>query len=120
MREHLIYARWLDVGTRAAFIALVIGFGVYVLEIFEAHVPPRELVQLWALPVDHYVAATRAPTGWGWLGLLHKADYLNFVGIVALATITIVCYARVLLVLPRLQATLAAIQIAILLAAALF
>ena len=119
MREHLIYARWLDIGTRIAFVALALAFLVYVLELLDPLVAPQELVRLWSLPVDRYVVATGAPTGWGWLRLLGKGDYLNFLGIAALATITLVCYARIVPALPRLHAALALIQIAVLLAAAL-
>jgi len=119
MREQLIYARWLDVGTRIAFVFLVVSFLVYVLGLLDPLVPHDDLVRLWSLPVDHYVAASGAPTGWSWLRLLHKGDYLNFVGIAALASITIVCYARIIPALPRLQAALAALQIIVLLVAAL-
>lgn len=120
MPEQHIYARWLDVGTRIAFVVLVVSFFVYVFGLLDALVPPQELVRLWGLPVDRYVAATGAPTEWGWLRLLGKGDYLNFVGIAALASITIACYARIIPVLPRLQAVLAALQVVVLLAAALF
>jgi len=120
MLEQRLYARWLDVGTRIAFVALVVSFLVYVLGLIEPLVPPQELARLWTLPVHHYVAGSGAPTGWDWLWLLHKGDYLNFLGIAALASITIVCYARIIPALPRLQAVLAIIQVAILLAAALF
>jgi hypothetical protein len=50
--------------------------------------------------------------------LLGRGDYLNVLGVALLATITLVCYARIVPLLPRLQAVLAAIQIAILLGAA--
>ena len=120
IREQQLYARWLDIGTRVALVLLLLGFAVYVLGMLEAHVPPHELVRLWSLPVDRYVETTGAPIGWGWLGFLDKGDYLNFIGIALLATITIACYARIVPVLPRLQAALALIQIAVLLAAALF
>lgn len=117
MEQH-VYARWLDIGTRIGFAVLILTFALYVLGIVEPLVPPQELARLWTLPVDRYVAATGAPTGWGWLSFLGKGDYLNIVGVALLATITIVCYARILALLPRLQAVLAAIQIAILLGAA--
>jgi hypothetical protein len=120
MLEQRIYARWLDVGTRIAFVVLIVSFFVYVFGLLDPLVPPQELARHWGLPVDRYVAATGAPTGWDWLRLLGKGDYLNFLGIAALASITIVCYARIVPVLPRLQAVLAIIQIAVLLAAALF
>ena len=118
MGEQHIYARWLDIGTRIAFVALALGFSVYVLGVLEPLVAPQDLVRLWSLPVDRYVAATGAPTGWGWLRFLGKGDYVNFLGIAALAAITIVCYARIVPALPRLHAALALIQIAVLLAAA--
>lgn len=116
---HELYARWLEIGVRLAFGLLVASFALYVFGVLEPLVPTTELVRLWTLPVDRYVAATGAPTGWGWLNLLGKGDYLNFVGIALLATITILCYARIVPALPRLHAMLALIQIAVLLAAAL-
>jgi hypothetical protein len=119
MSEQLTYARWLDIGTRLAFVLLILTFALYVFGMLDPLVAPQELARLWSLPVDRYVAATGAPTGWGWLRYLGKGDYLNFVGISLLATITLVCYARIVPLLPRLQALLAVIQIAVLLAAAL-
>jgi hypothetical protein len=120
MREHEIYARWLRVGTRMAFAVLVLSFTLYLFDVLDPLIPPQELARFWSLPVDRYVAATGAPTGWSWLRFLGKSDYLNFLGVAALASVTIVCYARVVPLLPRVQAVLALIQIAVLLAAAAF
>jgi len=117
--EHAIYARWLDIGTRIGAALLVASFAIYVFGWLEPHVSHADLMQLWTLPADHYVAATGAPTGWAWLKHLHKGDYLNFLGVAVFTTITIVCYARIVPALPRLHAALALIQIAVLLAAAL-
>ena len=116
--EHHVYARWLDIGTRIALVILIVTFLIYVLGLLDPLVPPQELARLWTLPVDRYVAASGAPTGWGWLGFLGRGDYLNVLGVALLATITLVCYARIVPLLPRLQALLAAIQIAVLLGAA--
>lgn len=120
MDEQQIYARWLDVGTRAGFVFLVISFVIYLFGLLDPLIPPQELAQLWSLPVDRYVAATGAPTGWGWLRLLGKGDYFNVLGVAVLASVTLMCYARIIAALPRPQAVLALIQIAVLLAAALF
>jgi hypothetical protein len=114
-----LYARWLDTGVRVAFALLVASFALYIFAVLDPLVPTQDLVRLWSLPVDRYVAATGAPTGWGWLTMLGKGDYLNFVGIALLASVTIICYARIVPALPRLHAALAVIQIAVLLAAAL-
>lgn len=114
-----LYARWLEIGARVAFALLLASFALYVFGVLDPLVPTHELVRLWSLPVAQYVAATGAPTGWGWLKMLGKGDYLNFVGIALLAAMTIICYARIVPALPRLHAALALIQIAVLLAAAL-
>jgi hypothetical protein len=120
--EQRIYARWLDIGTRVGLAMLVVGFAVYVFGVLDPHVPPQELARLWTLPVDSYVAATGAPTGWDWLRHLGKGDYLNFLGISVFASITIVCYARIvpslLVAGDRLQLGLAITQILVLLASA--
>ena len=121
-REQEQYARWLSYGTRAGLTLLVVGFLAYVLELFEAHVPLRDLPQMWGLPLAHYLEISGAPTGWGWLRYLSKADYCNFIGIGVLALVTLACYARMTLTLlrsgERLQAALAIAQVLVLLAAA--
>jgi hypothetical protein len=94
--EQRLYARWLDAGTRIGFLVLAVSFFVYVLGFLPAHVSLADVPRYWTLPVAEYLAATGAPTGWGWLAQLHEGDYLNFVGIAILAAVTAVCYARVL------------------------
>ena len=120
--EQRIYARWLDIGTRVGLAMLVVGFAVYVFGVLDPHVPREDLARLWTLPVDHYVAATGAPTGWDWLRHIGKGDYLNFLGISVFASMSIVCYARIVPTLilqhDRLQLVLAASQLLVLLAAA--
>jgi hypothetical protein len=116
------YARWLDAGTRAGFALLVAGFLAYLFGLFEPLVPPQELVSLWQLPLRDYLAATGAPVGWGWLGLLDRSDYFNLAGIALLALVTPVCYAGVIPALlargERVAALLALVQVLVLLAAA--
>lgn len=120
--EQKIYARWVDWGTRLGLGVLTACFLAYTLALVEPLVPPQEVTRLWALPVDRYLAVTGAPTGWGWLRLLGKGDYLNFIGIAMLALITVVCYLRMVPLLfkrgQRLQAWLAIAQVIVLLAAA--
>jgi hypothetical protein len=120
--EHRVYASWLDWGTRAGLSVLAACFVAYVLALVEPFVPHHELALLWNMPVDDYIAATGAPTGWGWLRFLHKGDYLNFLGIAILALVTPVCYARIVPMLfksgERLHGALAMLQVLVLLAAA--
>ena len=120
--EQKTYARWLGWGTWLGLGTLSGCFFVYLFEWLEPYVPVQELPQLWRLPVDQYLVRSGAPTGWDWLQLVHKSDYLNFVGIAILALVTLVCYVRLVVSLlgqgERLQAGLAVAQVLVLLAAA--
>ena len=118
----LVYARWLDWGTRAGLGILIASFFAYVLELVAPHVPLDELARTWTLPVHEYRAAVGAPSGWGWLELAARGDYLNYFGIVLISLVTTVCYLRALPMLlargERAYALIAAVEILVLAAAA--
>ncbi len=120
--EQLLYARWLDWGTRAGLALLAASFAAYVLGFAAPHVPFEQLARAWSLPVDQYRAAVGAPAGWGWLALLRYGDYLNFAGIALLALASLVCTLRVLPAFlaqgERALALIAGLQVAVLAAAA--
>lgn len=120
--EQLLYARWLDWGTRAGLALLVASFAAYVLGLTAPHVPFERLAQVWSLPVDQYRAAVAAPAGWGWLPLVSRSDYMNYCGIALLALSTIACYLRSLPEFlargERAYALIAAAQIVVLAVAA--
>ena len=120
MEQH-IYARWLNIGTRIGLAWLVASFALYMLALLDPHVPHGELPRLWMLPVDQYIAASGAPTGWGWTALLHRGDYLNFIGVALFAGISALCYARVVPLFiahgERGRVAIALAQIVVLLAA---
>ena len=122
--EHNIYARWLAWGTYIALAVLIASFLAYAFALRDPHLPPQELVKLWAFPVDHYIVASGAPTGWGWLALLHKSDYLIFSAVAMLGLVTVVCYARLVPLLlaqgERWRALIAVLQVLVLLGAALY
>src|SRR5207237_6178018 len=94
--EQQVYARWLDWGRRIALVVLIASFLAYALALVDPLLPPQELATLWAFPVDHYIAASGAPTGWGWLPLLPKSDYLVFLAVAMLGLVTVICYARII------------------------
>jgi hypothetical protein len=99
--EQRLYAQWMDYGTRAGFVVLVVTFLAYVFELVPAAIDLHALPRYWGLPVHEYVAATGAPTGWGWVAQLGSGDYLNFLGVALLGAVTIVCYLRLLPALIR-------------------
>jgi hypothetical protein len=94
--EERVYARWLDAGTRIGFVALVVTFVVHVLELVPPGIALEHLPRYWHLPVTEFVARTGAPQGWTWVARLGEGDLLNFLGVAILASVTAVCYARVL------------------------
>lgn len=92
----LVYARWLDWATRIGLALLIASFLAYAFELVSPHVPFEDLVRSWVLPVDEYRTAVNAPAGWAWIDLAARGDYLNYFGIVFLALVTTICYARIL------------------------
>jgi hypothetical protein len=116
--EQIVYASWLDWGTRIGLLLLIGAFVAYVLDLTAPHVPFDQLAQIWSLPVDQYRAAAAVPDGWGWLALASHSDYMNYVGIVFLALTTIVCYLRALPLFlargDRVYALIAAVEIVVL------
>ena len=120
--EDRICARWIELGTRLAFVLVLATFAIYALGLAEPLVPVAQLADLWRLPVDRFVAASGAPTGWAWLRFLGKGDYLNVLGIALFVLVSIACYARMVPLFmqagKRLQALCAALQVLVLLAAA--
>jgi hypothetical protein len=94
--EQQVYAVWLDRGMKIGFVMLVASFVAYLLGLFEPHVPVSRLPEMWRLSASEYRAAADVGTGWSWLGLAHKGDFMNFVGIAFLSAITIACYIRVI------------------------
>lgn len=116
-----IAARWIDLGTRLALVLLVGGFLAYVSGLLPPHVPPQDLARMWGLPLREFLAASNSPTGWGWLALASRGDYLNVVGVAVLASIIIAAYLRILPVLAqraRIYAFIAVAEIVVLLGAA--
>ncbi|HUK04183.1 MAG TPA: hypothetical protein VLV90_03765 [Burkholderiales bacterium] len=116
------YARCASVGTRIALAVIVAELLAYVSGALSPYVPLEELPRLWHMSMREYLAAARVPAGWGWVALAGRGDYVNFIGIALLASITLVCYLRALQGFlrrgERLYAALAAAQLLVLLAAA--
>jgi hypothetical protein len=116
------YARWLDVATRIGFVLSLAAFLVYVTGILPPSVPLEQLPQLWSLPAGRFAQLTGEPSGWGWIALVGKADYLNLAAVALFGLVTLACYARIVPLLlaagERLQAAIAIAQIAVLAAAA--
>ena len=71
---------------------MLVTYALYVLGVLEPQVPLTELPRLWTGSAADYRAAGHIPQGWGWLALVGKGDICNFLGIVFLAALTIICF----------------------------
>jgi len=97
--EQLIYANILNIGMWFGLIVLTVSFIIYVCRILPSFIPIEELPKYWGMKAKDYIHILNAPTKWGWLTMVGKGDYLNFIGIAILAGLSIVCY---LCILPSL------------------
>ena len=92
MPEQITYANLLFVGAWAGILLMLITYFIYITGILSPHVDVTVITQNWNKGVDEFLEITRSPHGWGWLGLLNKGDFINFLGIVLIAVLTIICY----------------------------
>lgn len=98
--EQIAYAKILNIGMWLGLAVLVVTFLLYLGGVFPGYVPIQDLPQYWGMRAHDFNVKLNAPTGWGWLGLVGKGDYMNFIGIAMLSGLTIACY---LVIIPILQ-----------------
>ena len=107
--EQLLYARVLEIGMYIGLAILFITFGLYASGILAPAVPLDEISNYWNQDVHEYLEAVNRdhlhlehpPTGWAWVGMVGKGDFLNFIGIAILGGITIICYLAIVPALLR-------------------
>lgn len=107
--EQLLYAKVLEIGMYIGLVILFITFGVYVSGLMAPAVPLDQVSNYWHLGVHEYLETVNQshlqmdhpPTGWAWLTMLGKSDFLNFIGIAILGGITIMCYLAIVPTLLR-------------------
>ncbi len=107
--EQLLYARVLEIGMYIGLVILFITFALYASGIMAPAVPLDEISNYWSQGVhgyletvnDGYLHMEHPPTGWAWVTMLGKGDFLNFVGIAILAGVTIICYLAIVPMLLR-------------------
>jgi hypothetical protein len=102
--EQLLYADILEKGMFFGLALIIVTFILYLTGIMSPAVPLDQIAGYWALPVKQYLVAINAnflhlahpPTGWVWMTLLAKGDFLNFLPIAILGGVTIVCYIAII------------------------
>lgn len=101
--EQLLYANILSKGMLVGLVLLFITFALYVFGIMPAAVPLDEISNYWNQPVHDYLVAINnnflhldhLPTGWSWVKLIGKGDFINFIPVAILSGVTIICYSAI-------------------------
>jgi len=96
----VLYASILEKGMLVGLMLMFFTFALYVFEIMQPVVPLDEIASYWRMPVHDYLVAIntnylnmeQTPTGWSWVKLIGRGDFLNFMPVVILSGVTIVCY----------------------------
>jgi hypothetical protein len=91
----LTYAKVLDVGGKIGFVVLLLLFLLYLSGMVPGLIPIRDLPRYWGMKAGDFNAAVGVRTGWHWLSMLGKGDYLTFIGIAILAGLSIACQASI-------------------------
>ncbi len=91
-KEQIIYANILVVGVWSGIAIMCITYFLYLSGIMAPHVDLQTITTLWGKGVKEYLELTHSPHGWGWVNYLNKGDFLNYIGFIWLAVMTIVCY----------------------------
>ena len=94
--EQITYANILFLGAWFGIFLMVLTYFIYAAGILTPHVPMETVIQNWDKGVTEYLHTTHSPHGWNWVNLLNRGDFLNFIGIVLLASLTVICYLTLL------------------------
>jgi hypothetical protein len=107
--EQLLYAKVLEIGMYVGLVILFITFALYASGIMAPAVPLDQISNYWSHGINEYLETVNGeflhldhpPTGWVWVTMLGKGDFLNFIGIAILAGVTIICYLAIVPTLLR-------------------
>ncbi|MFO7970576.1 MAG: hypothetical protein R6U40_02360, partial [Desulfobacterales bacterium] len=93
-----------------------------VFGIMDPYIPLNKISNYWSMSVYDYLEYAGIKDGWAWVGMIAYGDFVNFIGIVILAGVTIMCYAAIVPTLLKnkdmIYAILAVLEVVILSAAA--
>ena len=103
-QEQVLYAKILEKGMLVGLLMMFVTFALYVFGIMKPAMPGDQIASDWNMNVHDYLVAINnnflhgehLPTGWSWVKLVGKGDFLNFIPIAILSGVTIVCYIAIL------------------------
>jgi hypothetical protein len=91
-QDQIIYANLLVIGVWAGIFIMLVTYSIYLFELLPAHVDTSLIAKVWNKGVGEYLEITHSPHGWGWVGLLAKGDFLNYIGFTLLGLMTLLCF----------------------------
>ena len=91
-KEQVLYANILFYGCWLGILIMVVTYILYISGLLTPYVSMEKITQYLSEPVSRYVEGAGIPLGWGWVALVGKGDFINFLGIVLLAGLTILCF----------------------------
>ncbi len=94
--EQILYARILEKGMFLGLAILLVTYLIYVLGIISPYLPVQDVPSYWTLSVQDYLHKTNIEPGWAWIGMVGHADFLNFIGVVILSAVSIVCFVAII------------------------
>ncbi len=103
--EQIAYAKVLNVVMFLGLAIMMVTFIIYMSGILPSFIPPQDIPKYWGMKSSNFIHTFHAPTGWAWVAMTNKGDYLNFVGIAILAGLTALCYLVILPILIRKKDT---------------
>ena len=71
---------------------MILTYSIYLFGILDPYLPLEKVPVYWQMSVHEYVEKANIPIGWGWVKLLNKGDFLNFIGLALLGGMTIICF----------------------------
>jgi hypothetical protein len=77
-------------------LILLVTYAIYLSGILPTFIPVEDVPKYWSKSVKTFTHELGAPIGWNWLGKIGTGYYVNFIGIVILAAISIFCYIAIL------------------------
>ncbi|MEW6103900.1 MAG: hypothetical protein AB1630_08845 [bacterium] len=95
-KEEIIYGKTLSLCVKLGIFLLITSFIVYIFGILPPYIPIENLSKYWAMPSEKYLKSANIPSGWSWISLTKFGDFLNFIPIVFLSAITIICFLAIL------------------------
>ena len=97
--EQIRYAVILQKGAVVGFVAVIITFALYVFGFITPYVPLEDFPLYCGTDAHRYMADHGIGAGWNWIHLLLYGDFMNYIGIVILMSITVICYVAIVPIL---------------------